>query len=224
MASDHPEVIGSTWAAEFAEVQALVARLYAIIAEIADATVVVDSSKHPSWAFLARSSGVDLRVVHLVRHPCGVVYSSRSPVRRPQVGAGEQWMPARRPVDVSFRWLIFNVLFHVLQRRGIPTLRLRYEDFAEDPEAAVTACLKLAEHDVSQVRVSDREHDGGMRLSGGHGIAGNPVRMGTEAIRIQVDRRWLDRLPARERWLTGLITTPMRLAYGYRVRRSARPW
>ncbi|MGH8906044.1 MAG: sulfotransferase [Egibacteraceae bacterium] len=222
MSCAHPEVFNSAWSAEFAEVQALVTRLYAVIGEVAGVATVIDSSKHPSWACLLWSAGVDLRVVHLIRHPCGVVHSSSSPVHRPQAGAGEQWMPAHRAVDVVFRWSVFNLLFHVLQHRGIPTLRLRYEDLAEDPEAAVTACFDLMECDGAQLQM--RDHDSRIQLGGGHGIAGNPIRMGREPIRLEVDRCWLDQLPDRERWLTGLMTAPLRLAYGYRIRRSARAW
>ncbi len=57
-----------------ARARSVLALLYPIIAELTGSSVIVDSSKHPAWAYLlAGTRQIDLRVVHLVRHPSGVV-------------------------------------------------------------------------------------------------------------------------------------------------------
>ena len=51
-------------------------RIYAAIAEVTGARVIVDSGKHASQAFALRHHpGIDLRVLHLVRDGRGVAYS-----------------------------------------------------------------------------------------------------------------------------------------------------
>ena len=63
-------------AGELAEYTSYYARLYAAIAEVSGAELVIDSSKHPSLAHCLRwQDGVDLRVLHLVRDSRAVAYS-----------------------------------------------------------------------------------------------------------------------------------------------------
>ena len=62
------------------------ARVYRAAAEASGASVIVDSSKHSALAYCLRWSGMDLRVVHMVRDSRGVAYSwtkqpSTSPAR-----------------------------------------------------------------------------------------------------------------------------------------------
>ena len=197
-----------------ARAQEELARLYSLIAEIAQASLIVDSSKHPGWAFLlSRTSGVDLRVVHLIRHPSGVAHSWSKPVRRPQAppgSTGEEFIPAHRAWEVAVRWDVFNTLFHVLEARGVPTQRLRYEDYVTDPRRAVQQGLAL-------FGLPDADPmDGAVN----HGIAGNPARFASTAERVRADERWITELDEDEHRLVSAITFPVRWVYGYRADRS----
>ena len=82
-----PAMVLPRWgrgSAETEELGAWFGRVYAAVADVSGASVVVDSSKHASTAFLLRRApGLDLRVVHLVRDSRGVAYSWSKRVQRP---------------------------------------------------------------------------------------------------------------------------------------------
>jgi Sulfotransferase domain len=188
--------------------------MYPAIAELTGADVVVDSSKHPSWAFLlAGLENIDLRIVHLVRHPSAVVYSWSAPVARPHAASSASWrfMPAHRSWEVAIRWDIFNALFHRLEQRGVPTLRIRYEDYVEDLKGVVEECLRFAGIDRGPVpgRTIDE-----------HGIAGNPSRFAPAGTTINRDDRWVEGLGENRHAMVSAITWPIRMRYGYRADRQ----
>ncbi len=193
----------------------VLAELYPLVAELSGSSVVIDSSKHPGWAYLlAGTETVDLRVVHLVRHPSGVVQSWSRPIARPQVGSGtgEEVMPAHAPAEVAFRWDLFNRLFHRLARKGVPTVLVRYEDYVGGVEQTLRACFGLVGLDYEP---------GPLTMGGGHGIAGNPARFADGAVKISVDERWVSELGKGRHALTSAMTWRLRRAYGYRYSRSA---
>jgi hypothetical protein len=194
--------------------QKVLAELYPIIAEVSGSPLVIDSSKHPAWAYLlAGTDTVDVRVVHLVRHPSGVVQSWSRAVERPQaeVGAGDRLMPAHRPAEVAVRWAIFNRLFHRLARRSIPTVLVRYEDYVEDLEGTMRACLGLFGLPYGTAPAG---------MGNGHGIAGNPSRFADGDQAIRVDNRWITEMGAIRHFMVSTLTWRTRSAYGYRWRRD----
>ncbi|MGO8871510.1 MAG: sulfotransferase [Acidimicrobiales bacterium] len=197
-----------------ARARSVLADLYPIIAELSGSSVIVDSSKHPSWAYLlAGTEGIDLRVVHLVRHPSAVVHSWSSPVRRPHsgTGPGDPVMAAHAPVEVCIRWDVFNHLFRHLARRGVPTTVIRYEDYVEDIDGTLQTCMALS-------GLTFRPPSG---MASGHGIAGNPSRFAAEGAQIVRDDRWLTQMSASRHLLVSGLTWPTRRIYGYRHDRSA---
>src|SRR4029077_11882222 len=61
---------------DVAAYRGILAKLYAAIAEVTGARMIVDSSKIATFALLLRGiDDVDLRTAHLVRDPRGVVHS-----------------------------------------------------------------------------------------------------------------------------------------------------
>jgi hypothetical protein len=195
--------------------RAVLSELYPLIAEVSGCPVIVDSSKHPAWAhLLAGTDTVDLRVAHLVRHPSGVVQSWSREVERPQAneGAGERLMPAHSPVEVAIRWDIFNRLFHRLGRRSVPTVLIRYEDYVEDLQGTLQACLGLFGLPYSSAPPG---------MAAGHGIAGNPARFARADVKIAHDDRWVTELGSGTHRMVSALTWRTRSAYGYRSRRSA---
>ena len=146
---------------ELAEYTSYYARLYAAIAEVSGAELVIDSSKHPSLAHCLRwQDGVDLRVLHLVRDSRAVAYSWGRQVRRPDTDR-ESYMTRYSPAVAAAQWNGQNAAFHLL--RGVPVLRMRYEDFVAAPEAAVRriAALRRA---AGRAGYSFLGADGGARL------------------------------------------------------------
>ena len=197
-----------------ARARSILAELYRSIADVSGSPVIIDSSKHPSWAYLlAGVPTIDLRIVQLVRHPSGVAYSWSKPVARPHAtaGQGDLIMPAHSPVEVSIRWDVFNALLRRLAKRTLPTILLRYEDYVADLDGALDACLELV--DLTYVERPDT-------MDTGHGIAGNPSRFAVDSQKIVEDNRWITEYSPWKHALVSAITWPARPTYGYRYSRS----
>ncbi|MDP9240903.1 MAG: sulfotransferase, partial [Actinomycetota bacterium] len=109
--------------------------LYSAIAEISGASVIVDSSKRPSLAFvLLKTRGIHLTVAQVVRDPRGVAYSFSKHVDLPPGAALGSQMPRSSTLKVSRRWVTVNALIGTLSRMGVPSARVRYEDLVRQPE------------------------------------------------------------------------------------------
>jgi hypothetical protein len=203
-----------------AEYAGALLRLYRGIASVSGARVVVDSTKHPSTAFLLRSTkALDLRVVQIVRDPRGVAYSWTKIQPRPGI-AGGAMMDRYPPRRTAWRWSLYNAAFDALRSRGVPTERVRYEELIDRPAETLTRITRLAGSDVTSfpfLRGRSLAH------AEAHTIGGNPMRFDTSDIELQPDEGWRAGLPAAEQRAVRTITWPMRLLYGYRNGSSKRP-
>ena len=201
----------------------IVSRLYHAVSVTAQAPVIIDSGKHTSTAFLLRHvPDIDLRVVHLVRDPRGVAYSWTKVVKKSHfTDAGD--MPRQFPARVARRWVAYNVLLRALRLLGVPTHFVRYEDVVRDPVACLARLahyLNLPAEAASAPFLSDHVVD---LSSEDHTLAGNPMRFLRDPVVVRLDDEWRTRLPARQRRVVTLITSPLLVAYGYlRPRRRGR--
>jgi hypothetical protein len=186
--------------------------VYRAVATVSGAQVVVDSTKHPSTAFLLRSFGdLDLRIVHLVRDPRGVAYSWTKEVSRPGIAGGA--MMDRYPAwKMAGRWVAYNSAFHLLRRIGVPTMRVRYEDLVRDPSATLERIARLLGVPTPGFPFLDGTS---LSLAEEHTIAGNPVRFDRGPIQLRRDDAWQTRMPAKQRLAVSAISLPLRLVYGY---------
>ena len=123
--------------AERRELDDAIHRLHRAIGSVSGADVVIDSTKHPASAYHLHAMGADLRVIHLLRDPRGVAYSWTKVKERPGI-AGGAMMDRYPPWRIAGRWLTFNGAFHGLERLGVPTLRVRYEDLVTEPHHWLT--------------------------------------------------------------------------------------
>ncbi|WP_308170203.1 sulfotransferase family protein [Acrocarpospora catenulata] len=184
-------------------------RLYAAAAEIGGGQVVVDSSKHASLAYCLAAI-IDLRVVHVVRDPRAVAASWRRKVARPEDGHPmTRWSPARTAVH----WLVQNLAFELLRGRGVPVLRVHYEDLVAEPAETLRG---LADRLGLQCAPDTLDFITGReaRLGVAHTVSGNPMRFTVGRVRF---RRTTPGLPRHHRWAVTLITLPFLLRYGYRL-------
>jgi len=202
---------GTGPAPALAEYMSYYTRLYAAVAEVSGARLVIDSSKHPSLAHcLRRQGGVDLRVLHLVRDSRAVAYSWGRAVRRPDTDR-QSYMTRYSPAVAAAQWNGQNAAFHLL--RGVPVMRLRYEDVVAAPEAAVRRIAAF-----SGLPAPGRLAflgAGWAELEPGHSVSGNPMRFATGKIAIRPDERWRADLPAGPRREVTALTSPLLAAYGY---------
>ncbi|MHA7177657.1 sulfotransferase [Arthrobacter sp. Sr24] len=186
--------------------------LYAAAAS-GEAELVIDSSKHPAYAYFLRRARIDLKCVLVVRDPRGVAYSWSKVVRRPETGEAEAYMPRYSTVAAVANWSLYSVLFHALTVLRVPVKTVHYEDFMGDPRAVVEDILHFAGHPVNPGD-TDFIQPHSVVLGVHHTVAGNPMRMKTGELKIRLDSAWKVEMPAKARRVAGVLTLPLRLVYG----------
>jgi Sulfotransferase family len=193
------------------------ARLYAAITQVSGCELVVDSSKNPSLAHCLRwQPDIDLRVLHLVRDSRAVAYSWSRQVVRPDTDH-QSYMTRYSPAMAAGLWNAQNAAFHLLARRGCPTLRSKYEDFIAEPELTLRRVTGFAGL-PAQVSYPFLTADGAStwaHLGGGHSVSGNPMRFTTGQIPIRRDERWRTSMPKAQQRAVTALTLPLLAGYGY---------
>ena len=189
-------------------------RLYHAAARVGGAAVVIDSSKHASLAFCLSAAGesIELSVVHVVRDPRAVAHSWGRRVPRPEDGAP---MTRWRPGVAALHWLVQNLAFHLLARRGVPVIRVRYEDLVAAPRKTIRRLVRRLALPVGPGLPFVR--GGGVTLSPTHTVSGNPMRFAVGTLPLRRDDAWRTALPHRHRWLVTALTWPLSRRYGYRL-------
>jgi hypothetical protein len=199
----------------------LMQALYGAIHRVSGASVIVDSTKHVSTAFLLRRvPGLDLRIVHLVRDSRGVAHSWTKEMRKPEVVGGEAYLDTYRPARMGARWLTYNLLFHALRADpAIPSELVRYEDLIRRPISTArrvfdVAGLPVSDEDVAWLR------EGWVPIEPEHTIAGNPMRFQHGRMPLRLDEKWRHSMEPRDRYVVSVVTSPLLLRYGYMRRQS----
>ena len=191
-------------AAQLDELRTALIRLYGAVRTVTGCTVIVDTSKSPTYAMaLDGADGIELRVVQLVRDPRG---SLMSRLRR---GAGF------RPSIFIFLWAASHALSELLWRRGRRYLRVRYEDLVDQSGRTFTEVARFAGV-LSEGVAAER---GIVTLGPSHAVDGNRNRFETGAFELALDDAWRSELPTRLRLLSNALTWPMLLRHGYGLTR-----
>ncbi|WP_165977235.1 sulfotransferase [Nonomuraea diastatica] len=190
------------------------AAVYRGIAEVSGSRVIVDSSKFPTSALLLRRvSGIDLRIVQLVRGPHGVVHSWSRKVQRADKNG--RLMATHSPVQTAAEWLAFNAAIESFRLTSTPWTLLRYEDFVAQPRRELSRVLEFAGLPSAGTPFLG---DGTIDLPADHSVAGNPMRIRTGVVPLKADEEWRSAMgPARRRMVT-TFTAPGMLRYGYPLR------
>jgi hypothetical protein len=192
------------------EYRDILGRLLGAMSAQAGLDTIVDSSKMPTRALvLAGVPNIDVRVIHLVRDPRAVASAWRNAKFDPGKDDAMDRFSIRRTLMF---WAVRQLLSERLGRR-MPYLRLRYEDFAALPAAALQEVFGFVpgwSHRPMPVTPA-----GEVRLATIHSVSGNPDRFATGLTRIRLDQRWRDLPDARavdraSRWIA-----PISRRYGY---------
>jgi sulfotransferase family protein len=218
-----PKVLATHWrwrAAHDDELLEVLGRLYGAVQEHIGCRVIVDSSKAPLYAeLLARIPTIDLHVVHLVRDPRATAYSWLRKKQLPDFGDVRQ-MQRLPPLKSSSLWTLWQTMSELLIGRPRNRyLRLRYEDFVRDPQAAVQQVAALVGEQSPAVPFLP---SGAVRLQATHSVSGNPNRFETGTVQLRPDNEWVHGLRGAHRALVTAVTWPLLLRYRYplRVRRN----
>jgi hypothetical protein len=156
-------------------------------ADQAGARVIVDTSKNAYHAqCLLACEGLDVRPVHMARHPLGVIHSMGR--RRDMPGPRGVKLPMQRmgPLQAMLHWRreIMRAERLVTSNNGVT---LRYDELTTDPAGAMSGLLAdLDEPDVPLDFLDG--HTAALRP--GHSLSGNPMRHHDGAIEIRRDDKW----------------------------------
>ncbi len=149
--------------------------------------------------------------MHLVRDPRATAFSWQ----REKEGL------RRHPVwSTCILWDEKNLVAEWLGRIGrCEYLMVRYEDFATDPEAELRRIMAFVEAKDVLPEVGS---PGVVHLRQDHAVYGNPNRFVSGPVPIRLDNEWKHRFPRADRRRATLLTWPLILRYGYRLRPQGR--
>jgi len=189
--------------------------VYRAAAEVAGATVVIDSSKQASLPHvLAAREDIDLRVVHCVRDARAVCYAWTKRVERPDTVARASYMAQYSPRTMARMWASHNAAVELVRLHGVPVMRLRYEDFLADPVPVSTELARFAGLPAGPGSLRHIRSDQ-VQLPVTHSAAGNPLRFMVGPVPLRRDDVWQAAFPARQRRLVTALTWPLLVRYGY---------
>lgn len=190
-----------------------ISRLYRAVHEVSRCRVIVDSSKYPLYAhLLSLVPSIELYILHLVRDPRGVAHSWLRKKAQPDKGGG-QLLSRHNPIKSSLQWGLLNSAASRLQwRHPNRYMLLRYEDFMQNPEAAVRRVAALVgEQPDGLPFVGERV----VTLGTNQAFSGNPSRFHTGEVELQLDDEWKRKMASRHRLLVTGLTWPLLGKYGY---------
>lgn len=159
--------------------------LFRAIAEETGARIVVDASKSPVRAWLLKRSGLDVRVVHVVRDLPGVIESWSKPKADPGSGTS---LPTKHPVVVTMYWILHHLLSVALLGRKY-YVRVDLGQFLDAPRQTVERIWERLDLEAtgSDPFVTRRD----FRVKPDLAFSGNPDRFhsGIISVRCESPRR-----------------------------------
>jgi hypothetical protein len=190
-------------------------RLYGAIQAVSGARVIVDASKTPvELLVLARTRGLQCRLLHLVRDSRGVVFSwAKRGIRLPQVAGETETMLTYGAFHTSPRWVYANLFFECL-RQIVPSAQIRYEALAREPRTVIEEALRRCGAPLDCVGLEGLA-DGSVATASAHTLGGNPMRFRAGDQRVAPDEAWKQSLGRRDRYVATILTLPLLLRYRY---------
>ena len=192
------------------------AAAYRAVAKVSGAKVVVDSTKYPMHGWVLKGMPeLDLSVMLLVRDPRAVTYSWQRKRLRPEVWWEKREMPRHNAARSALAWNLSNSLTVDLEPYVHDYRIQRYEDFVEDPESELTDIASFALG--KRISLPKTLFTKQPRLP--HTIAGNPVRIGSEHVKVKADDEWRT-MPLHDLLTVDALCAPGMIRYEYPLGRK----
>lgn len=175
--------------------------------------IIIDSSKQPSYGFLlTQMKEIDLYVVHLVRDSRAVAYSWLRKKRNYYADAEKHYMDIYPLRKSAIEWNTYGLAQESLRLQCPNYLRLKYEDFAYDPQAMLAEILEFIGESGRTIKF---ESGNVVNLHENHTVAGNPARFQKGPITIKPDYEWKSSMKKSDRRIVTLLTLPLLARFGY---------
>lgn len=189
------------------------AALFDSIRAVSGRAVVIDSSKSPMRAYALATSGIDMRLLHLVRDPRAVAWSLRKRHPKDERAGIQRDLPPRAAARTAALWVLANVQAMWVRRQvgAEAAVLIRYEDLLTDPKPVLRRVGEVIGLDLGDVQAALAE---GLPITVGHNIAGNRLRM-RGRFGLQFDVEWQERLPQRDKRIVWAIAGPLMRRFGY---------
>ncbi len=124
-------------------------------------------------------------------------------------------------VSGSVRYLVYNVMAHLLPLMRVPYRRVRYEDLIVDPWNRLNVVARHAGLTMAPALQAPLER-GEVALRPNHTVDGNPMRFQVGTVTLRVDDAWQRSLAPTKRKIITVLTAPLLAAYGYRLQPTKR--
>lgn len=185
--------------------------LYAAIAKVSGARVLIDGSKAPLFNYVLDSASIDLYSLHLVRDSRAVAHSNRRQKSELLADGGSLSLGKLSHWRTAVEWNVHNTLMQMRRRAGDRYLRIRYEDMALDPRSILAEIGRFVGEPEQEMGFLAADP---ISLSTQHNICGNPDRF-RQTVTISTDSEWIDGMDPRQRRLVTALTWPLLTYYGY---------
>ncbi len=180
--------------------------IFSAISEVSDNRILFDSSKSPQRAFnLSKSSLLDVKIVHLMRDPRGVVWSYKKSFKKDLKSGLQRDMKGTSLLKSLYSWLAINSrAFSTVKSANVPTLSVKYENFCANPDDEINRILEfvLGEKPKTGIDLSKS------MTTESHVIAGNRLRMKKDIV-IEPDFAWKSNLNFFQKTFIYSLTLPL---------------
>jgi hypothetical protein len=182
-----------------------VAGVFRAISTASKCDIIVDEAKRPTRALaLLRCPGIDLRIIHLVRDPRGVIWSQKKRTVEHKY---------KSPVTAALHYSSKNLMSLLVQLaapRGT-VIRVRYEDLVRTPGEELRRIGQFL--GLSMDLLIDRI-EAGAPLQVPYLLDGNRIRRQNE-IRLRFDDTWRKNQGLWDSLVAVLFTLPFFVLFGY---------
>lgn len=190
-------------------------KLYSAILKTSGDRIVVDSTKVSLYGvLLAQIPTIDLYVLHLNRHSCGVAYSKQKKRVLPEIYWQTQYMTQHTLLHTAYKWIMRNLSASSLRLVAPHYLYIQYEKLASKPTTLLSKLAKFLDEPLSDLSFFKGKNK--VVFSNRHMFGGNPMRFQDQEKQIQLDNEWRLKMPFQKKAGMLLLTWPSLLAYGYR--------